>query len=200
MASEVQICNLALSHVGSSKEIASLTENSQEANTCNRFYSQCRDQILRDYRWPFTEKIASLGLVEEDPNDEWGYSYRYPTDCIDIIRILSGQRTDTRDTRVSYKLGQDDVGVLIYTDKEDAEINYVAKTENPALFPPDFVMALSFLLAFFIAPRITGGDPFKLGDRALKMFEVYVGRAQANAKNEEQEDVEPDSEFIRSRE
>ena len=35
MASEVDICNLALSHIGASATISSLTEQSEEAFHCN---------------------------------------------------------------------------------------------------------------------------------------------------------------------
>src|SRR5688572_11149621 len=111
MASETEIANLALSHLGVGKEIANLeTERSQEAVACRRFYDTARDATLRDFSWPFATKIAVLGLIEADPNDEWDYSYRYPSDCLQLRRILSGVRNDTRDSRVPFKLAHDDSG------------------------------------------------------------------------------------------
>lgn len=195
-----QLANLALSHLGISSEIASLdTENSQEANCARRFFSLVQDQILRDYEWPFATKIATLELVEEDPNDEWSFSYRYPSDCLQFRRILSGIRNDNQDSRAPYRIAQDATGSLILTDIEDADGEYTADISNPNYYPADVSLAFSFRLAAYMAPRLTGGDPFRLGDRAFKMFEIEVSRAFANAKNEEQKDRIPESELTRVR-
>lgn len=201
MASAVEICNLALSHLGVGKEIANLTtERSEESAACRRFYESARDAVLRDYPWPFTTKISALGLVAADPNDEWGFSYRYPTDALKLRRIPSGIRNDNRQSRVPFKLAQDSSGLIIYTDAENAQIEYTARSEDPGLYPADFVMALSFRLAVYIAPRVTGGDPFKMGDRARTMYQYELQMAQGNATNEEQAEEVPDAELIRARE
>lgn len=199
--SEIAICNMALSHLGVGKEIANLeTETSQEAAACRRFFSVARDNTLRDYPWPFTTKIQALALIETDPNDEWNYSYRYPSDCLRLRRVLSGIRNDNRQTRVPYKIAQDAAGQLIYTDTENAEVEYTIRETDPSRYPSDFVMAFSLRLASYIAPRLTKGDPFKLGDRALQLHQYEVQKAMASAHVEEQQEELPDSEFIRERE
>lgn len=199
--SEVSICNMALSHLGVAKEIANLeTESSQEAAACRRFFVEARDNTLRDYPWPFATKIADLALVEEDPNDEWQYSYRMPSDALRLNRILSGLRNDNAQSRVPYRVVRDDVGLLIYTDQEDAEIEYVMRETDPTRYPADFRMALSLRLAAYIAPRLTAGDPYKLGDRALNLHRLEIQKAEASAVNEEQAEQLPDSEFMRERE
>lgn len=200
-SSNTEIANLALSHLSSGKEISNLeTDRSQEALACRRFFETARDAVLRDFAWPFATKIADLGLVEETPSDEWDYSYRYPTDCVKLRRVLSGTRNDTRDSRVPYKLISDDAGSLIYVDTENAQCEYTARITDPGRYPPDFVMAMSCRLAAYIAPRITAGDPFKLGKRAMDLYEYELGLAKASAMNEEQAEEDPDSEFIRARE
>lgn len=201
MASKTQICNLAISHIGVGKEIANVdTDKGDEASACRRYYETCRDVALRDFPWPFATVVESLALIEEDPNDEWAYSYRYPTDCILFRRILSGIRNDSRQTRVPFRIINDSSGRLIYCDAEDAVAEYTKKETNPDLYTPDFYLALSFLIAAHIAPRLTAGDPFKLGDRAARMYEIQISRAKAMAKNEEQVEEDPESEFIRGRE
>jgi len=190
---------MALGHLGIGKQIASLTEKSAEAAACNRFYEQSRDEVLRDFPWPFATKILALGLIEEDPNDEWDFSYRYPSDCMNFRRILSGTRNDSRQTRVSYRLANDVSGRLIYTDEEDAVGEYTEHVTDTALFPPDFVSTVSMILAAYIAPGLTAGDPFKMGERAIKLYEYQRNKAQGNATNEEQNEEQPDSEFIRER-
>lgn len=67
-------------------------------------------------------------------------------------------------------------------------------------FPPDFAEAVSLLLAAYIAPTLTAGDPQKLGVRAYQLYEFRLRAAQANAQNEQQVDMlVPESEFIRAR-
>lgn len=199
-SSKTEICNLALSHLGIAKEIANLdTENSAEANAMRRFYETARDEILRDFNWSFTTKFATLALIEEDPTTEWAYSYRYPSDCLKLRRILSGTRNDSRQTRVPYKIGQDNEGVLLYTDMQDAVIEYSVKIEETNLYPSDFTMALSYKLAFYAAPRLAAGDPFGLRNSAAQMFSMTMAKAAHTSLNEEQVEEDPQAEWIRAR-
>lgn len=198
--SNTQIANMALAHLGVSTEIATLdTDTTKEAKVCRRFFTLAQERCLRDFSWPFAMKIATLSEIEADPNDEWGYSYQYPTDCANLKRILSGTRTDTNDTRVAFRIANDGTNKIIFTDEAEAQAEYTVNLDETALFPADFVSALSYLLAFYVAVPVTGGDPFKLGPRAMSAYEHEIENAQANAANEEQPDVQPDSEFERGR-
>jgi hypothetical protein len=195
MASNTEIANLAISHLGHGKEIADLdTENSAAANACRRYYEKARDMTLRDFAWPFATKFAELALVEEDPTDEWAFSYQVPSDCLMVRKILSGVRTDYRESRVPYRI----VGTKIYTDTEDAQVEYTERVTDEALYPFDFMMAFSWRLSFYVAARITAGDPFKLRESSMQMYRIEISTAQANSFNEEQPDITPDSEFIRN--
>lgn len=200
-ASTTEIANLALSHLGVGKEIAALdTERSEEARACRAFYETARDEMLRGWPWPFARKFAEPTLVDEDPTDEWAYSYRMPSDCLFVRRILSGDRNDSRQTRIAYSIGYDPDGLaLIYTDQDDPTIEYTVKVTDVTKFAPDFVMALSYRLAAYVAPRLTKGDPFKMADRTLKLYDMSARFAAASAFNEEQVDEEVDSEFERMR-
>lgn len=199
--SETSICNLALSHIGNSKELSNVeTDQSEEASACRRYYLPALKQAHRNFAWPFAKNLGvALGLVEEDPNSEWAFSYRYPADCKMFKRILSGDRNDTRQSKVPYKLGRDDQGLLIFTDKADAESEYTILERDPTRYPADFVMAFSMLLAGYIATRVTSGDPFKLGPRSFSLYNSLISNAREAALNEEQEEEPPESEFIRAR-
>lgn len=200
MSSKTDIANLTLAHCGVGKQIANLdTENSAEARAIRPFYEMARDAVLRDFEWPFATKFADLGLVETDPTDEWGYSYRYPSDCLKIRRILSGSRNDTLDTRASYKISSDDTGSLILTDVVDAQVEYTVRTTAVERYSPDFILALSYRLAVYAAAKLTAGDPFKLGDKAAKMYLFELGLARTSAVGEEQPDRPQESEFITGR-
>jgi hypothetical protein len=200
MASDVDICNLALSHIGVGKEIGSLTEKSEEARACNRFFEECRDSTMREFPWPFLRKFVALGKVADDPTVEYDFSYRYPSDVLQLHRIMSGIRHDTRQTRVHYLLTHDDDGLLILTNEEDACIEYTARYTDTERYPSDFVMAFSYLLGAKIAPRLTRGDPFKVGEKAIAFYFQAISAARASAAIEEQPEEDRTSEFERFRE
>lgn len=201
MATDTEICNLALSHLGIGVEISDLTtDRSQEGRACRTFIDVARETTLRSFAWPFATRFLELSLVEEDPTNEWSFSYRYPSDCVMLRRIISGTRNDDRQARVPYKLGQDDDGKLIYTDMEEAEVEYTRLEDDPSFYPADFVLAFSYQLGHLIAARVTGGDPYKKGTECYQFFLREISRAEANSANEEQAEETPDSEFIRGRE
>ena len=197
MSSTTEISNLAISHLGIGKEIANLdTEQTEEASACRRYFESAKKATLSDLDWTFATKFAVLNLIESQPNEEWNFSYRYPSDCINMRRILSGQRQDTQKTRVPYRISADSAGRIIYTDKENAEIEYTKNVTDPGLFSAEFALALSFRLASYIAPRLTGGDPFKMKQEMLAQYEIELGRAKKKNMNEETADILPESEMI----
>lgn len=201
MSSKTEMANLAISHLGQGKEIANVeTEKSSEAATMRRLQPVVIEMFLKNFPYSFCNVTVALNLVESDPNDEWSFSYRVPTDCLKPIRILSGIRNDNRQTRVPYKIGKDDQGELIYTDQESAELEYIQFVDDPSKYPVDVFLAMSFLLAGLAAPRMLGEDPFKMGERAMKMYQYFKGQADAADVNDQQQEEPPEAEAVRARE
>jgi hypothetical protein len=200
ISSDADIANLAISHLGKSSEIANLTDdNSDEANAVNRFYNIALEEVFRQWPWPFTRKFQVLEVVELNPTSEWAFAYRYPADCFDARRIVSGNRTDNNTSKVRYWVGTDVIGNLIFTNRAEACLEYTFKQSIVTRWPADFKMGFSYLLAFYIAPRLTDGDPFNLQPKVLKLAEQKLEAAAAKAFNEEEPDPQQDSEFMRAR-
>lgn len=199
MASKTTIYNLAISHLGTGKTVQDYTEPSAEAVICTRFYDITLEEVLRDFHWPFARRVAALSLIEEDPTDEWGYSYGYPSDCAKFRRILSGVRNDTRQSKVPFVITHGSTQRAIFCDVEDAVGEWTKKVTDVGRFPADFMMALSLRLAYYVSPALTKGDPFKLGEKALLKYNMEIQAAQANSLGEEQDEEEPDSLFVRER-
>lgn len=197
--SEVQICNLALSHVGISQTISSLTSASNDARMCSLHYEPARDLLLRDFAWPFARKYRALDLVAEadaqDWADQWGFAYRYPVDAVRILGFLSAARVDVV-TR-PLELGNDAQGQLIYTDEADARVAYIAKVTDPNRFPADFVEALAWKIASRIAmPLAVRAD---LRAQAEEGFRTAIAEAKVSALNERRLDDQPAADHIRAR-
>lgn len=200
MSSRTEIANLAIAHLGIGKQIENLdSENSEEAQACRQFYNISRQATLRDFPWPFATKTAKLQLVEEQPNEEWAYSYRYPVDCMKARRIWSGLRNDSRQTRSPYRIVKDNEGVLIYSDEREATLEYTQDVTDTSFFDADFTLALSYRIAHYIVPRVAKGDPFGARQTTMDQYMAEITRARANAVNEQQDEEKPFSEFDRVR-
>jgi hypothetical protein len=202
--SAVAISNLALSRIGISAAIAALSESSQEAVACNACYEQVRDEVLRDFPWPFARTFVALGLVteaaEEDDlppwGNDWAYAYRFPSDCIKARRITTGDRTGN--TRVPFQLGNDASGRLIYTDEADAVLVYTKRFTDPAHFDPTFASAVAWRMAVELAAPLARSAAER--ERAEASYRNTLLQAQTDALNEEVDDDPGEASWITARE
>lgn len=200
---KTQICNMALFHLGTSKEIANVdssSETSEEARTMRVFWDTAKEKILGEFPWTFATKVSALGQVEEDPTDEWGYSYTYPSDAVAIRKIQSGLRMDHRQSVIPYQIAQDNNVKLIYTDLEEAIAEYTCNLTETSLFTAEFCIALSYLLAHYAAAKLSKGDPMKMKNDMLILYKIALAEAKSKSLNEEQRDPYPEAEMIRGRE
>lgn len=196
---KTELCNLALHNVGASKRIADVDENSTEARACKAFYNIVYKTTLRDFDWPFAHRTVTLALVAENPTDKWAYSYRYPVGCLYFRRIWNGFPTDNQDNRIPYEISSDDTGLLILTNQPEAVGEYTHDMSNEALWPYDFQLAFTHHLGHYIAPQVTGGDPFGLGKQQLSLYSLKLGQARANALNEQKTPEDTTNGFERAR-
>lgn len=215
--SVVSICNKALDHARSSEVITSIDERTKEARACKKWYEHARDTVLEDFPWPFATSFVDLALVEEEPNTDWQFSYRYPQNCARVRKILNpagrlhvGQVLDTvfplvlpamgaDPARIPFTLGFDDQGKLIYTDMDEASAEITGIVTNPTFFSSKFVECLSWKLAALIAPGLTRGDQEGVVEKCEAGYQQARAEAWASAGNETQSDKEPDAESIRAR-
>jgi hypothetical protein len=62
MATQVEICNLALRRLGA-EEITAIDEGSKNADHCSAFWTYILDEVLDDYPWNFAKKSRSLAYT-----------------------------------------------------------------------------------------------------------------------------------------
>lgn len=199
---KVGISNLALGYIGVSQTISALDEGSNEARACDQYFDQVRDELLEEYQWSFATVYDTLALVSEFDDDtdpeanDWGYSFRLPTDCIRVLRILT-PNGDTEPNPYPFEIGHDDQGMLLYCDLEEVSIKYIKRVEDPNLYRPKFAKALAWALAAEICFPLSISEPLR--QRALEQARVWAGKAASSAMNERQARPEPDSQFTRAR-
>jgi hypothetical protein len=107
--------------------------------------------------------------VTANPTLDWDYAYRVPSKVLAVRRLVDGNRTPIRTNWPVFWMGSDATGKLLYTDETTPVIEYTESITDPTQYPPNFVAALAALLAFKVAPLLTGGDPNRLGVRALQV-------------------------------
>ena len=159
---EVDICNLALNFLGKGI-IKSLSENTELARTCKLHYDRYRRILLKDYSWEFAERTMKLEPVEDfgDNVKGWDYVYRYPDDCLQVLKIYDGDDRRKDDQRekffvqtVDYRLGTK----VICCNLENAYMDYVSNEEDCNYFSEEFVEALAHYLAYGMAQALTGSE------------------------------------------
>lgn len=201
MPSTVDICNLALMHIGTGTSIASLSEQSTEARICARSYETAKDSVLRDYNWNFATKFISLADIGTPP-EGWAYRYQYPSDCIKAVALYQGQVTTT--TEGNNKLNsfrvitQDGLNSkAIICNLSPATLEYIARVENPEIFDALFTEALSMRLASLIAFTLTGKT--RLRNDALKLYQNILSTARFADSQEGQSNDVSDPDWITKR-
>lgn len=201
MASKTGLLNMALGHLAVGKTVGNFdTEQTAAARIGRTFYDIALGVTLEAAHWPFATRVEALGLVAETLEEEWSYSYRYPSNCIKFERILSGGRTDSRESQVKYRIIGDDDGQLIRTDMASAEAEYLIGDPDPSTYSWSFKMAFTYLLAHLMAPSLTSGDQAGLGAKAGALYTHWLGKASAHDLNQEVLDEPQDAESIRVRE
>lgn len=198
MASVVQICNMALSHIGSDARVTSISppDGSVEAGHCATFYDLARTELLEPGSWAFSLKRLSLSEIT-NTSEAWAYAYAKPSDCMRPLRVLRpsmGVTVFNQDTVYAHIDDRDSAqfdveGDVLFTNEPDAVLVYVQDMTDSTKFPATFTAALSFNLAGFLAgPIVKGNEGAKLGDamrqRAMSAAEMSAA-ASANASSTE---------------
>lgn len=95
MASEVDICNMAILQCGAQNtRIISLTEDSDNARLCSQFYPIVRDAMLRSHPWNCAIHRRTITVLSETPVADYDYQYQMPANpwCLRVLQV--GERLD----------------------------------------------------------------------------------------------------------
>lgn len=186
MSSEVDLCNLALSHLGEDAEVIAIDppDGTILAAQCGRFYPIARDALLEMHPWTFATVRASLALTVAAAPSEWGFAYALPALCLKPNAIYRPDAIeDGRGEDYIVESDPDGNGV-IYTNVADAVIRYTRGIEDTTKFTPGFAIALSRLLASYLAgPVIKGSTGIQVSQAQLKWFTIELGTARTEDSN-----------------
>lgn len=196
MASAVDISNLALSHLGDEAGVSAISppDGSAQAALCGRFYPMARDALLEMRPWTFATKRAALAEVASNPvSDDWSYAYALPSGCLRPLALLVpgapervlGTGADSDAGTYPYLVeAAADGSKILCTNVEGAYLRFIAVATDTTRYTPGFVMALSRLLASYLAgPIIKGAAGMQVAQAQLKIFEAEYAKAAAADAN-----------------
>jgi hypothetical protein len=147
MASEVDICNLALNKIGQNT-IISLTEDSKAARICNLFYADTRDSLLRQHPWNFAVKRVELAKLTTTPVFGFDNEFQLPSDCLRVMY------TNLQFPQDKFRIE----GKKLLADSDSIKVEYISRVEDTTQFDALFVDALWMSLAARISYNISDNN------------------------------------------
>jgi len=217
MASEVDICNLALAYLGDTATLSSIDppEGSAQSDHCHRFYPIARDSLLEMHYWNFSMRRAALASMTNNW-PEWKYAYGVPVSAINIIAVLPADAGDDYSTHFvpsdtpmylyNYSpmvaAGRyvpqpftvetlDDGTQVLLTNQESAVLRYTVHVTDTNLFSPLFTQTLVWHLASMLAgPLLKGEAGAAESKRCMQMMMSYLKEAQES--DSQQRSIKPE--------
>jgi hypothetical protein len=184
MSTITDICNAAISHVGTRSKISSIDEGSAEANACLTHFAMVRDGTLRVFDWNFARLTAQLAQLQGSPA-RWAYKYAAPVDCLRLRRLNDVPLLVLPETFYEVASDRDSTGApvnVILANAAPLSAIYTAQVTDPLRWDQGFVDAVVYGLASRICFELTGKD-----DRAkalTQMWQLSLREAVAGSANE----------------
>jgi hypothetical protein len=187
MASDVQICNMALYLLGAEAITAiSPPDDNDRARVCALWYAPSRDAVLRAHDWNFAIRRATLNLdTPSTPTSGYDYQFVLPTDpyCLRVIEVNDDPEADW--VVEGRRLLSDDSTVIL---------KYLAQITDPGNFDSLFVEALAVKMAVNLAMPIT--KDAKVMANMNQLYEMKLAEARGVNDHEMGNVPEPTSPFI----
>lgn len=194
MASEVEICNLALSHLGDSATVASIDppEGSAQAEHCARWYPVARNSLLEMHDWGFATTRVLLAEVTGTLT-QWDHTYARPSDCLKMLAVLPSSSCEGDEATSQPYISESDAAgnQIILTDQVDAIARYTRVVTDTSRFSPLFTDTLGWYLSTYLAgPVLKGDSAIKVAAANMRMVMEMLGHAKnADAAQQRQQVV-----------
>lgn len=225
---QIDAYNLALSHLGTSVRVQSLTEDTPQAGFCNTFWDRARKIVLEQGYWSMATRAVALALKLDqqgiaDPSQliypGWRFIYARPIDCLKAQAVTTYLGIRTSPNLARWWMSWDpqwgpfnppwlEALDYINTEKPAQSVNILTDQEQAWVIyttdPPGvnlFSETLLDCIAWHLGVLIAGPMSASLAALANceKMSVLSLSRALAQNLNEQQTDPYPESPSIQAR-
>lgn len=202
MATEVDICNAALSLLGNAGDVTSINpaEGGRFAERCAREYPISRNLVLESYDWSFATRRAALALTKRDCNG-WLYEYAKPANAVKIIAVLPDQdKYYEHPQSFILETDADTDQERILTDQENAYCRYTFYCTNTNRFTEKFSQCVTLMLASRLAGNIIKGTSgMKVAEALLKRYESALLEAKHEDMMQRRKDLDTRASWLKFR-
>jgi len=206
MASDIDICNLALIKLGA-QTILSLTANEPKAAALNRAYPMLRDKLQRVYFWGFNLTYAELPASTIAPLFEYTTAFPLPPDCLRLrlVDVSNGSSifvgmpaASLADYGFARQQQYRVVSGTIYTSvPAPLRIQYSRRVIDATQFDVAFNECLACYIAWQLCEQLTGSGQKK--QSAGQEYQMSLREARMTNAMELPPETIPDDTFIQSR-
>ena len=185
MTPTVDVCNLALTHIGQAATISAIDppEGSVYAQLCAHMYPLALGVLLESHPWSFATVTEQLTPVTET-RPGWSYCYATPVNMLRIWNL--SDRHDGEPVGYELQAGVANASpTVICTNICLAFVRYTRTAPIPQVLPPLFKNALAYQLASMIVGSIVKGDVgAKAAQEMLRLAVHARGQAAMSDANQ----------------
>ena len=179
MASEIDICNLALEQFGE-RPITALNDDSDAGRLCGVYYEPTRDEVLRAHRWNFATKRVALSRLADAPVFKYDFVYQLPDD---FVRAMNINEINVFDVITNFEIEQ---GRRLLCNDETVNLRYIFRQTDPTKFDALFIEALSLKLASKLSTSLSEEEGI-----AKSLLNEYKALTEPLAKQVDSEENGP---------
>jgi hypothetical protein len=187
----IAVCNIALAEIRA-EAITAIDDGSPEADACAQHYDDCYNTLVEAHEWGFAKKRVVLALLSvNDRPTEWLYAYQAPADLGVMGAVVYPFQAPLAGVYYAWPYNYprpsqyfvDFVydGATIYTNLENASLEYSSNDIDESVWPAMFRRALALDLASKLAITLLDNRAMK-GD-LIQQAEVAKRRAMADDFN-----------------
>jgi hypothetical protein len=194
----VTLYNLALDTIGARANISLPTEQSREAEACNRWFPNIRDQVLASAPWPEATKMDRLATLSVQDGDTWLQgeprpdllnAYGFPVDCLRPQYLSDFSKFTVQSYGAENK--------AIMSNASSPILVYTFRQTLVGLWGAELQMAIMYGLAASICPGLTGKTSrIKL---LIEQANQRILAARQSAANMDDERLESTPDWIAAR-
>lgn len=146
-SSPVDLCNLALAHLGEAP-IAALDDDTAAGRACATCYEVTRDEVLRSHRWNFATKRVLAVKLATAPAFGWSAAFALPADCLRVLEVNDSESGASAAWIIE--------GRSLLLNAGECRLLYIASVQDVTLFDSVFATALALRLGAVLAEIIRG--------------------------------------------
>jgi len=175
--SKTDICNLALDLLSGSTVLDIDAPTNTNEELLERWYDQCRRQVLREHPWNFAAKRAILAASSTAPLFGYTAAFPFPNDFIRLLTVESDESVIIRPENYQIESHEGVKSLLMSVDASTARIRYVYDIEDVTKFDAMFISYLAMTIALATAYKITESNGSV--ERIAQLQKDYASMAKA---------------------